>query len=192
MKLWNKKSLKDKLSGFIYLYFHLYSLYIKVHTYIIVTFHVFGFILKKVPLTCISIPNMWSQKYVWLRHIHNMQYWPVAGVWKWDTIVETGRQNYLHPKHIHIFDYCDIALWPITALAASSITDVRDCHLCWIFTSFTSSRLLWMNELSDKSYLFFQTSPAVSTCTGCEIISKMMIPLETLSELQWNILWRSW
>jgi hypothetical protein len=57
---------------------------------------------------------------------------------------------------VHMFDYCDISLRPTTALTASLITDVSYCHVGWICTAFASSRVLWMNELCNKSYLFFQ------------------------------------
>jgi hypothetical protein len=83
-----------------------------------------------------------------------------------------------------MFDYCDISLWPTASLK----TYVSHC--CWICTTPAGSRLLWMNELCNKSYLFFQTLAAKSlSCTDYEIVTKRILPPETLLELQRHILW---
>jgi hypothetical protein len=113
------------------------------------------------------------------------------GIWRWNVIIEVDWQNHLQPKHTHMFDYCDISLWPTTTVTASLIMDVSYCHMDWIFTSFASWRRLWMNELCNKSYFFFQISTVRAlSCTDYEVNTKMIIPPETLLQLQWHILWR--
>jgi hypothetical protein len=45
------------------------------------------------------------------------------------------------------------------------------CSMGWICFSYASSRLLWMNELNNKSYTFFQMSTAETlSCTDYEIV----------------------
>jgi hypothetical protein len=184
-----KKSLKDQLSKFIYLHFQLHSHYIKVYIYFVIKFHTFGFILKNMslsPLTCIWVPNMWSQRHVWLspdRHLVSRN--------ETRSLSLTDKTTTSLNTHSH-FDYCDISISPTTTLTASLIRDVSYCHVSWICISFASSRLLWMNELCNKSYFCFQTSTAkVLSCTDYKIITRMIITLETMLQLQWHILWRS-
>jgi hypothetical protein len=129
-----------------------------------------------------------------LTHAHSL-YAGLTGVWCLEAKHE-HRSWLTEPPpasaHTDIFDYCDISLWPTTALTASFITDVSYWHVGWFLTSFASSGLLWMTELCNKSYLFFQTSAAkLLSCTDYEIITKTIVLPETLFQLQWHILWRS-
>jgi hypothetical protein len=75
-------SLKDQLSEFIYLYFHLHSNYIKVNIYLLVKFHTFGFILKKYATVAtdmyVSSHHMITK--VCLTHAYSL-YAVLTGVW---------------------------------------------------------------------------------------------------------------
>jgi hypothetical protein len=81
IRLWNKKSLKDQLSEFLYQYFHLYSHYINVYVYFLVKFW-FGFILKKYTTvaTNIHFSSQYMIKKVCLTHAHSLCA-VLTGVW---------------------------------------------------------------------------------------------------------------
>jgi hypothetical protein len=144
---------------FIYLYFHLYSHCIKVYIYFSVEFRTFGFILKKYATfaTNVHFRSQYMITKECLTHAHSL-YAVLTGIWCLE--MKHGHRSWLIKlppawTHTHMFDYCDISLWPTTALTASLITDVYYCCVCWICISFTSSSSLWMNELCSESYLFF-------------------------------------
>jgi hypothetical protein len=114
----------------------------------------------------------------WLIHIHCLQSWLTSAFLEMKHNHSSCLKK-LPPAETHtrMFVYCNILLWPTTALASSLITDVSYCCMCWICTSFTSSSLMWVNELCNKRYLFFQILTAKSlSCTNYEIITKTIIP----------------
>jgi hypothetical protein len=80
-KIMRKKSLKDQLSEFIYLCFHLHSYYIKVYIYFLVKFHTFGFILKYTTLmTGIQFSLQCMIIKACVTHAHSV-YGVLTGVW---------------------------------------------------------------------------------------------------------------
>jgi hypothetical protein len=104
----------------MYQYFHLYSHYTEVYIYFLVKLHTLALFSKSTtlsPLTCISLPSIWSQRYDWLMHIHYMQSWTACDFYKWNMIIEADWQNYLQPNHILpcliivTFHYYLLQLW---------------------------------------------------------------------------------
>jgi hypothetical protein len=81
-KIMIKKYLKNQLSEFMYLYFHLYSLYIKVYIYFLVEFCTFGFTLKKYTIvtTDIHFSSIRVITKVCLTHVRSL-YAVLTSVW---------------------------------------------------------------------------------------------------------------
>jgi hypothetical protein len=89
-KIMEKKPLKDQLSDFTYLYFHLYSDYIKVYIFFLVKFCTFGFILKKsaIVATDFYFHSDYMISYIaWVMHIQYVQSWLASGVYDYNTIM---------------------------------------------------------------------------------------------------------
>jgi hypothetical protein len=149
--LWKTDYQISCICVYIYIYFFL------------VKFFIFGFILKKSAAVATNFRWSWDCMMACLVHIEDT--WPDA--WEWNAIADADYQNCLQPKYLTMA-YCSYGCFIDNR--------VSYWHVGWICTSFESSTILWMNELCDKSYLFFQMSTAkVFSCTDYETITKMTI-----------------
>jgi hypothetical protein len=142
-KLWNNKSMKHQLSEFIYLYFHLYSCYIKIYIYIfffLVKFHTFGFILKKCATvaTDMHFSSQYVIRKVCLTHAHSV-YGILTGIWYLEMKHDhRSWQNHLQSKHTHVWL---LQHFTMTLYSSDCLTDNRRFFLpCGLNLYFLISR----------------------------------------------------
>lgn len=108
---------KTNNQEFINLYFHLYSYYIKGNIFLVKSC-TFGFILKK----CASVTTDMH----W--HSENLPELCAFTIWSPDQCLVLRNETIIEA------DYCDISLWPTTALTTSLITDVSYCCVDRIYS----------------------------------------------------------
>jgi hypothetical protein len=108
----------------MYLYFHLCSRYIKINVYFLVKFHV------------IVTTDMHLNLKNFMTHVGSLS--EVLNSFWCSEMEHNSRNLLITPSSLHThththaratIGYCDISLWPITALPTSLITDVSYCFV---------------------------------------------------------------
>jgi hypothetical protein len=195
-KIMKQKLSEDQLSAFICLYFHLYSCYIKVlYIYSLVKFHTLGFILKKYATIAsdICVSSYCVITKLCLTRAHSL-YSVLTGICCLE--MKHNHRSWL-TNNLQTKRTLPVWLfWHFTMIYCSydCLIDNR-CFLlpCGLHLYFLHNLKPTFYEWTVQQKLFVlpNTDCKSLSCTGYEIITKTIIPLETLLLLQWHILWRS-